>query len=129
MSDNQEFPIVIKMYAPHIEELMHSERGSFEDMEGHLAKGELPLERPLESHTYTIAQRHKTKLVINNPAEAEDVFFAVCSGTFQGYSHGTFKAACRIADVLRPIVKVHYPETVALWNKPYDNPAERGGLT
>lgn len=123
----QEFPIVIRMYAPHIQELLNSERGSYDDMMQYAEKGELPLERPLESHVYTVAQRHKAMLVINNAAEAEDVYFAVCSGTFQGYSRGTFAAACKVADVLRPIVKKYNPETVKLWDKPYDNPAERGG--
>ena len=105
------YPIRIKVSAPILEELQHCEYPSWEDLTSGLSD---PAERPLESHTYAVVKRSpRTVLVINTPEEADDVFYAVCSGTFQLYHYRT---ACRIADALKPHAK---PETVARWRYPY----------
>jgi hypothetical protein len=110
------YPITIKIPQPLLASLSDRESGSYEDME-QLAPGERC--RPLESHTHKIALRHQNRLVIENDAEAEDAYFAVCSGTFQREGHAEFRAACKIADALRDIVRAHAPETVAMWPAPY----------
>lgn len=112
------FPIVIKISAVHLDELASSEMGSYDDMSQQPADKR---ERQLDSHCCVIAQRYKTKLVINNLAEAEDVYYAVCSGTFMKRDKRSYTMACKIADILRPIVKEHCPETVRLWDAPYED--------
>lgn len=107
------YPIRIKLSAAVLEKLGQCELGSWEDLNGDDPDPEGLESRPLESHTYAVVERSpKTVLVINNPAEAEDVYYAVCSGTFQLYY---LRAARKIADRLRPHA---LPETVKLWPGP-----------
>ena len=107
------YPIRIKLRAPVLEELGQCELGSWEDLTGPDPDPEGLIERTLESHTYAVVERSpKTVLVINNADEAEDVYYAVCSGTFQLYF---LRAAHKIADVLRPHALA---ETVKLWPAP-----------
>lgn len=100
------YPIRILLGPVLPEELSRSEEGAYED-EVQLA----PLERtrPLHRHTYLIARRFSTQLRIDTVYEAEDVYYAVCSGTFK-LRH--YKAACKIADALREVVRAHNPDLV-----------------
>jgi len=102
------FPIRIKMSAVALEELAQCEWGSWED------------HKEARGHPCEIAQRHKGVLVLDNAKEADRMYYAVCSGTFQlnrepGEGRSFFRTACRIADVLRPFAR---PETVKQWPFP-----------
>lgn len=114
--DTSPFPIGITLSKALCEELSECEMGAYEDAERAVEKGE-ENDRPLEAHTYVVAKRDKDKnrIVIQNADEAEDVYYAVCSGTFMQLNSAAFRAACRIANVLRPYA---FPETVKLWPKP-----------
>jgi hypothetical protein len=108
------YPIRIKLTAAVLEELGQCELGSWEDLNGEDRDPDEDLDsRPLASHTYAVVERSpRTVLIINNQAEAEDVYYAVCSGTFQLYH---LHSARRIANILRPHA---LPETVKLWPAP-----------
>lgn len=102
------FPIKIKISEKALAELVQSEWGSWED---HKHAGGHPCE---------IAQRHRKVLVVENRKEADRMYYAVCSGTFQlqrkvGEGPSYFRTACRIADILRPHAR---PATVDVWPKP-----------
>lgn len=106
------FPLAIRLSARKIEELRECELGAYEDDEAKVEKGEEP-DRALESHTYTVCKRATgAVLSIADADEAEDVYYAVCSGTFQLHH---LSAARQIADLLRPYA---LPETVKLWPRP-----------
>lgn len=108
------YPIKIKVAAAILNELQACELPSWEDHNSPDVEPEALASRPLASHTYAVVERSpRTVLVINNQDEADDVFYAVCSGNFQLYHYRT---ACRIADALKPHAK---PETVARWRYPY----------
>lgn len=106
--------VTIQIPKKLLAELSAAEAGAYDDAASGRTTG-----RPLESHTHKIAQRFASRLVITSKAEAEDVYYAVCSGTFQSQSIACWNVANRIADNLRPYVK---PETVARWPAPYDKP-------
>lgn len=114
------YPIVIQLPQGFATELSECELGSYEDMQEYADKGE-EVDRPLVTHTHIVAKRFKSKLVINNVEEAEDVYYSVCSGTFQSLSKRAFIAACKVADALRDNVRQCNPTLVAQWPKPWDN--------
>lgn len=68
--------------------------------------------RPLHAHVHKIAQRYTGRLVIRTYAEAEDAYYAVCSGTFSIRNRACFNAAVRIATALQPYAR---QQTVATW--------------
>lgn len=103
------FPVVIRMTPEQVAELVESEEGAYAD--------DTEAGRPLEAHPHTVAQRFRWRLEIRNDAEAQEMYFAVCSGTFQR-SH--FGAACSIADALRAVVRERNPAMVQTWPAPYD---------
>ena len=109
------YPIRIRMSAATLAELEHCEYGSYEDCKGdaeHLARsfGE---DARIEDHPVSvIANSKKTVLIIRNAAQADWMFYAVCSGTFQLHH---LRVAQRIADAL---IQHATPETVARWRYP-----------
>lgn len=115
------YPVVIRLGPVLPEELAMCEEGSYEDQQ---ALHPSERDRPLETHTYTIAQRYRSQLRIDNVLEAEDVYYAVCSGTFQIRSKRYFRAACKIADALRELVRRNNPDLVDQWPAPYDKPED-----
>lgn len=108
------YPIILKMSTVALRELAESEEGSFSDSLTDSENGLTPDREP-RAHAYMIASRLKTRLAIFNDAEAIDVYYAVCSGTFQ-LTH--YRAAVRIADWLRPVVARVSPKTVIRWPAP-----------
>jgi len=106
--------IVLNVRAAVLKELIECERGSYED--------ELLIRsrnRPKESHVHVVAQRSSSRLIIRTREEAEDAYYAVCSGTFQSVSRACWNAANRISNALRPYA---LPETVRYWPRPYLKP-------
>ena len=111
------FPIKIKISSKLAQELAYCEEGRHEDYETH--KEEYPdypiLDYP---HAYHIADKAATdrgNLVIENNEQASDLYYAVCSGTFQLYHLAT---STRIADILREVVRAHEPSLVNRWPAP-----------
>lgn len=106
--------IKISMGRNLIDELAISEEAHYEDREN-AAGIDLTLEimdaGKCEKLAYLILQRFKTIIAIQDKAEAEEIYWAVSSGTFQ-IDH--FRSACKIADALRPLVsertaRTYYP--------------------
>lgn len=114
MSDEDVFPIRIKVSKKFIDELHFCEEGSYEDELQRIRLGE-DSERPLESHTHKLTTRSSTRLIIRNTAEADDVYYSVCSGTIQIWERGMLRTCQRVADILRPHAR---PETVRNWRYP-----------
>ena len=96
------FPIKIRMNPQTLEILAQCEEPRREDT----PEEEAPI------LTWDVCQRHRSVLRIDNAEEADDVYFSVCSGTFELYR---YRMACKIADILRPHAK---PETVKRWRRP-----------
>jgi hypothetical protein len=105
--------IVINVRRHILTELVECERDSYED--GYTHGGFEISERPLESHVHVVAMRSTSRLIIRTREEAEDAYYAVCSGTFSTHSRACYNAAVRIADALRPYAT---PETVKAWPRP-----------
>lgn len=111
------YPIKIAVSTTLANELAMCEEGRHEDYLSH--KKEYPNDLDVEPcHAYHIAnQAIKTsELICNNPEEATDLYYAVCSGTFQLYHLTT---ARRIANLLRNAVNEHDPKLVAMWTTPH----------
>lgn len=98
------FPIVIPVTRASLEEFVESEWGSYEDA-GH----------PEAGHVVNILQRFKRKIEVRSAEEANLVYEAVCSGTFQLFEKNFRRTALKIANALRPHA---LPETVKLWPGP-----------
>lgn len=113
------FPIVIVMAPELIIELQACSEGSYDDMLVLRERGQT-IERPLLSHAHAVAKRYTRKLVIETAAEAEDLYYEVCSGTLQLKGMRGWNAANKIADALRAQVRSTYPVTVNQWPRPYD---------
>ena len=108
------FPIKIRCTKAFLVELSESERGAYEDDQQIIEDGGSPA-RPPESHTFLIAQRHKTVLEIRSPEEAVDVYYAVSSGTVQIYEKGFLNQCRRVANALSDIVDQHDPDLRRRW--------------
>ena len=110
------FPIKLRVNPDPLGELVQSECGRWEDHgtpdHGVFDPARCECDDKPHPFVYLIANRYTTRLEIRDAAEAEEVYWAVCSGTFQ-LSH--FKVARRIADALRPYVKA---ATVRRWPAP-----------
>lgn len=106
--------IIIDVRRTVLEDLIESERGSWEDIEAHEEVG-ISGDRRAEFHVFAIAQRHRSRLIIRCREEAEDAYYAVCSGTFSIMGLACYRAAVRIADALREYAE---PETVKMWPAP-----------
>lgn len=105
--------IVINVRKEVLEDLIESERGSWDDIE---TQGGICITgRPAEFHVFAIAQRHPSRLIIRCKEEAEDAYYAVCSGTFSIQNLACYRAAVRIADALRQFAE---PDTVKMWPQP-----------
>lgn len=117
------FPITVPLPRALIQELQSAELAAWEDHEAALHQGRQPSRVPL---VYTVCERalggRRAALVIENAAEAADVYYAVCAGTFQLLEQPTgrrqYKAACEIANQLRPIANTVDARMVALWPAP-----------
>lgn len=109
-------PITIRLTRAQVEDLACSEEGRHEDSAAARARGE-DGEDAETCHAYLVASRAPgAVLVVNTPEEASDLYYAVCSGTFQIHN---YPAAVRIADRLRDVVREHDPEILRLWRAPY----------
>ena len=109
------YPIKLRVNAAALVELSTSEEGSYNDAWAELAKAgdsDQLIDMKLSRHAHHVAQRHKTVLEIVDSDEAEAMFYAVCSGTFQ-LRH--LLIARRIADALRPHVS---EESRRRWGSP-----------
>lgn len=96
--------IKIRVSPAALEELQHSEYGSWEDAGC-----------PDTGHRYAVLQRHIAQIEVRDDAEAADLYYAVCSGTFQ-LTH--LPVARRLADALREAAERHDPEVVRRWDGP-----------
>jgi hypothetical protein len=99
-------PVTINVRKEVLCELVYAEEGAYEDAVRENTG------RPLHAHVHKVAQRYKARLVILTYAEAEDAYYAVCSGTFSIRNRACFNAAVRIATTLRGYAS---PRTVELW--------------
>jgi hypothetical protein len=121
---NTAFPIRIRVAPRALEEFRDSEEGSWEDA----GRRKDSLDEATGSlHVYCILGRHKGLIEVRDALEAETVYVAACSGTWQtrwsaeerrygeGDGRGYFETACRVADLLRPYVR---PETLSHWVRP-----------
>lgn len=111
--------VVINLRKEVLAELVAAEEGAYEDAVAGKGSGAPDDIRPLESHVHKVAQRFTSRLVIRTCEEAEDAYYAVCSGTFQLRNLACWRAAVRIADALRPFAK---PGTVKMFPRPDEKP-------
>lgn len=112
------YPIYLKVSPAALRELAACEEGAYSDAAHEQAMGRAPARDP-KTHAHVVADRYSTQLRIDNDAEAVDMYYAVCSGTFQVTDEKNFlHSACKIADWLRPIVERASPDTVKLWPCP-----------
>ena len=100
------YPIKILIRAQEMQQLRKSEHAAYQDAQRVSTGG--VVEYPM---AYSICLRHDRMIEIRDEAEADEMFYAVSSGTF-AQSH--YETAKRIAKILRPYAK---PKTVALWPK------------
>jgi hypothetical protein len=112
-------PLRIPVSRATVEEFFESEYGRWEDagrpetvLEAAEAAARTGNDGALAS---VVLLRAKTRIIIYTTDEAEDVYFAVSSGTFQMHH---FRAAERIANILRPIVAKSNPDLVRRWGGP-----------
>ena len=98
------FPIIIPVSPAALEEFRESEWGAYEDAGC-----------PEAGHVVNILERHKRKIEVRDATEAELVYVACCSGTFQIHDKGFTRTAHKIADALRVHVR---PYWVRLWPVP-----------
>lgn len=103
--------LVIKSSRALVSELEGCEYGAYEDCLDRRKRGEM--EPGDELTIVEILSRHTSHIILETPAEADLLFYAVCSGTFQ-VQH--YRAACRIADLTKPHAS---PETMKQWRYPY----------
>lgn len=131
MAQVQGFEIItIRLSRATVDHLVLSKEGRHEDYETNLAEwNATPLERrneadepePCLAYTYAtaaLASHESSKYAtirIDGAGAAEDLYYAVCSGTFQIQFPD---AARRIADVLRDRVHTTNPDLVARWPAP-----------
>lgn len=113
-------PIHIRLATRLCVELAACEEGAYEDSCVADAAGRNE-GRPPASHAHVVALNGADKgvLVIRTAAEADDMYYAVCSGVFKSKTPATLRAAQRIADILRPFATA---ETVRVWPKPDPEP-------
>lgn len=102
------YPIVVPLSAALKYDFAQSEFGAYED-DGHPETG---------AHPYLVASRPGKNLRIDNQEELRTVWLALCSGTFQMAEHH-FRAACRIADQLKPHVEAAgFDKLLSTWPYP-----------
>ena len=103
--------IKIRISPAALEEFQQSECGAWEDAGG-----------PDTGHAYCILQRHAAQIEVRDDAEAAQVYYAACSGSFQiddpAYGQRYFRTACRIADKLRDAARRYDPDMVSTWAAP-----------
>jgi len=105
-----EYPIKIKVASYLIDEFANCEQGRYED---HTHEPECPAcdgACATEPFAYDILQRWRTMIEVRNQAEAEEIYWAVSSGTFQLAEDGHLQAAQRIADTLLKAGAIETPE-------------------
>lgn len=121
---NTTFPIRIRVQPHALAAFRDSEEGSWHD-EGATPDCIDPETGAL--HVHNLLGRHKASIEVRDAAEAETVYIAACSGTWQtrwsalerrygsGDGYGYYETAHRICDLLRPHVS---PQTQAVWPCP-----------
>ena len=103
-----------------------SEEGRHEDYqraiaEHEAAQGDSPKPKPCLAYMHAVralensASSKQVTLRIDEAAAAEDLYYAVCSGTFQ---IGRLRAARNIANSLRERVRITDPALVQRWPAP-----------
>lgn len=103
---NAEFPINIRLHRETFTEFKESECGSYEDVETGV-NDEYP---DHTKHFYYWSDKFpclSTLLVITDIDQLFEVYYRLCSGTFQidqEFGKSYYKHSCRIADKLKPIV-------------------------
>jgi len=109
------YPIKIRCSRDFLKELSECEEASYEDNQYAHETGCYSVDRPLETHTHIVAQRHKTILEMNCIEEVIDVFYSICTGTIQvaeryelDGKRGPLAKCQSIAEQLRPIVLDHF---------------------
>lgn len=112
-------PIRINLTPWMCQELSTCEEGSYSDNFNLVLEGKTP-ERDVTAHAHVVAFRHARAglLVIATPAEALDMYYAVCSGVFKAKTPATYRAACRIANLLREHARAVDPGLVCEWPEP-----------
>jgi hypothetical protein len=105
--------IRIRLSPKLCQELADCEEGAYSDA---LPCGELG-ERPISNHAHVVASEGVPRgaLTIRNAEQAEDMYYAVCSGLFKARTLATLTAATRIANTLRPFAN---HGTVKRWPRP-----------
>ena len=102
------YPITIRMTRKTVSEFRECELGAYEDAEN---SPELFDEPPvLEKMAYAILGRHESKIEIFDRDEMQEIWEAVCSGTFSLHH---YSSACRVADIL-----MEYQPDRSIWRYP-----------
>jgi hypothetical protein len=113
--------IIVSLNNALCRELASAEEGAYDDARDQEER-ERPqgADRPTVSHAHAVALREASagRVRVRSIAEAIDMYYAVCSGTFKLRSPEAFRAAVRIADNLRETVRSASPETVKRWPRP-----------
>lgn len=119
--DNPLYPLFVRMSAHRIEELRECELGSWEDRTD---------DEPAQfgtTHVYDILGRHRHKIEMRDADEVAEIYYAAISGTFQidrtdeGGDDRQFRAACRLCDKLRPVLRAGgdtYAQLLGAWRAP-----------
>lgn len=115
--------ITIRLSNAAATELYCSEYGSYEDHENELAEGETKVPgRYGDTHACDIIQRsprgrNDTRITLTD-SEAAELYYAICSGTFQLEDKGYLRTARRLADRLRDAARRYDADLVRHWPAP-----------
>ena len=116
--------IIIRMSNAAATDLYHAEYGSYEDQSYDMAEGEIEaLGRWSNAHACDIIMRGKrgqtsTSITLLDDSEAAEMYYAICSGTFQLEHMGYLSTARRLANQLRDAARRHSAELVRTWPAP-----------
>lgn len=116
--------ITIRLSNAAATELYHSEYGSYEDQQNDMDAGAISvLGRWSDAHACDIIMRGKrrqnsTTITLLDDSEAAEMYYAICSGTFQLDYKGYLRTAKRLADQLRDAARRHSAELVRSWPAP-----------
>ena len=127
------FPVRIRIASDMLDDFRECELGSYEDYEG-LMQGDAEDQQEARdglygtTHVYEILgraldrSRRLNTIELRDENEAAEVYYAVCSGTFQLSPRG-LRAARRLADQLRPVLQEpqweeRFSTLLAQWPRP-----------
>jgi hypothetical protein len=110
-------PVIIALSNRMCRELSAAEEGAYDDALDVEPSGRI---RDPRTHAHLVAKRDAEmgRLRILSLAEAADLYYAICSGTFQNSSAEAARAALLLAPKLRESARRVDPEMVRMWPGP-----------